>query len=320
MLVEVRDLKKYFPIRTGLFSKKQIIRAVDGITFSIKEKETFGLVGESGCGKTTLGRTILRLIEPSSGEIKFMGKEISSLREKELFPLRRYMQIIFQDPYSALNPQKTVYQTLSRPFKLYGKFENNSEIIEAVSKILEEVGLSPPSDYLNKFPDELSGGERQRVVIARAVATRPKFVVADEPISKVDAHIRGQLLDLMQEIQRKTNVSYLYITHDLLTARYVCHRIAVMYLGEFVEVAPANELFRNPLHPYTEGLLYSIPVPDPDVPPPKGIKGEPVSIVEHVLGCKFYNRCPYVRPICKKEKPRLIQVGKKHFVSCHFAS
>jgi len=323
-IIEVKGLKKYYPLKLGffktLFSKEvPFIRAVDGVSFNIYKEEVFGLVGESGCGKTTTGKCIIKLIEPTAGKIIFDGKDITHLSEKEMKPLRKEMQIIFQDPYESLNPRMSILDIISEPLHLQNIVTNPDEIREKVIKVMEAMGLTPAEEFLYRFPHELSGGQRQRVAIARAFIVNPKFVVADEPVSMLDASIRTETVKLMLRLIKEFHCSYLYITHDIALARYMCNRIAVMYLGKIVEQGKTEDLIKHPLHPYTEALLAAVPVPDPTARRIEiVIKGEVPSPINPPSGCPFHTRCPYVKEICKKEKPKLMEYRKGRLVACHY--
>lgn len=324
MLLEVQSLKKYFPIKLGLIKsligKAPLVRAVDGVSFNIKAGEVFGLVGESGCGKTTTGRCILRLIEPTGGRIVYKGEDITNLPlEREMRRLRRSMQIIFQDPYESLNPRMSVYDIIAEPIRLQKITENAEETLEMVKRALEEMRMVPPDEYLYRFPHELSGGQRQRVAVARAFVLEPDFIVADEPTSMLDASIRGEVLKLILSLIGKTQCAFLYITHDFALARYTCDRIAVMYLGKIVEKGLTEEVIKNPAHPYTEALLAAVPVPDPTARRTEVvIKGEVPSPINPPPGCRFNTRCPYANDRCIKEEPELVEVDKDHYFACYF--
>ena len=323
-LIEVKNLKVYFPVKKSLFGKRLYVRAVDGVDLVIDVREVVTLVGESGCGKTTLGKTIAGLIKPTSGKILFEGKDIQSLDRKSYLEYRRSVQIVHQDPYASLNPTKTVSQILSFPLRRWGIAKSREEIIERVTKLLELVGLTPPEEFLNKYPHQLSGGQRQRVAIARAISVNPKLVVADEPITMIDVSLRLGILDLLLDLRKKLGTAYLFITHDFGAARYLSAkgggRIAVMYLGKIVDMGPAEEVIRNPLHPYTQILLQAVPVPDPELSrKKKPIKLRSLDIPSPLNpppGCKFHTRCPYAMDKCSKEEPPLVEVKSKHYVAC----
>jgi peptide/nickel transport system ATP-binding protein len=326
-IIRAVNLKKWFPLKLGFFktliSKTPLfVKAVDGVSFNIKKGEIFGLAGESGSGKTTTGRLLLRLIEPTYGQIFFKGKEITRLSVNEQLPLRREMQIIFQDPYESLNPRMTVSDIISEPLRVLGISSNEKEIEDLIYKVLRDVKLTPPDEFLFRYPHELSGGQRQRVAIARAFVTNPSFIVADEPVSMLDVSIRAEILNIMLDLARRNNVSFLYITHDLALARHMCDRIAIMYLGKIVELGETEKIIFEPLHPYTKALLEAVPIPDPDVK--RGevvIKGEIPSPINPPKGCRFHTRCPsYLGDICATKRPRLIDVGNRHYVACHLYS
>ena len=322
-IIEVSDLKKWFPIRKGflrtlLTRKESFVRAVDGITFNVKQKEIFGLVGESGSGKTTTGRLVVKMIDPTSGRIFFKGEDITHLNGGKMKYIRRKLQMVFQDPYESLNPRKTVFDIVAEGLCIQKIVNSEKEIAERVIKALEDVKLVPPEEFLYRYPHELSGGQRQRVAIARTFIVNPEFVVADEPVSMLDVSIRAEILNLFIELIEKFNVSILYITHDLATARHMCHGIAVMYLGKIMEMGSAEDIVYEPLHPYTNALLSAVPVPDPKSRRTKlTIKGEIPSPIDPPPGCRFCTRCPAVEEICRKEEPELINVGKEHYVACH---
>ncbi|HBP87963.1 MAG TPA: peptide ABC transporter substrate-binding protein [Nitrospiraceae bacterium] len=318
-LLQVTGLKKYFPVRSGLFSRVSAwVQAVDDVTFHLKQGETLGLVGESGCGKTTVGRSILRLMEPTAGTVTFEGKDVLALSSKELRQTRRRMQIIFQDPYSSLNPRMTIGAIVAEPLKIH-QIAKGQELQDQVNQLFIRVGLRP--EHQSRYPHEFSGGQRQRVGIARALALNPKFIVCDEAVSALDVSIQAQILNLLRDLQQEFHLSYLFITHDLNVVQYLADRIAVMYVGKFAEVAPAEDLFATPKHPYTQALLSANPVPDPTAPPKRIIlPGDVPSPLNPPAGCRFHPRCPEVMDVCKKVEPTLTQIGppeKGHQVWCH---
>jgi oligopeptide/dipeptide ABC transporter ATP-binding protein len=297
-------------------SRRQLfVRAVDGVSFDIRRSEIFGLVGESGSGKTTTGRVLLRLTEPTDGKIFFKSKDITHVPQKEMKRYRTKMQIIFQDPYESLNPKMTVADIVAEPLYVQGEVH----VEDKVRKALEDVELTPPSEFLFRYPHELSGGQRQRVAIARALVLNPEFIVADEPVSMLDVSIRAEVLNLMVDLVEKYGVSLLFITHDLALSRHMCNRIAVMYLGKIVEKAPVEKIIYEPAHPYTQALIRAVPVPDPTSQRSEAvIKGEIPSPVDPPSGCRFHTRCPsYIGNICKELEPQLLEVDKDHFVACH---
>ena len=315
-LIEVTDLKKHFPIRKGILGRTVgNVLAVDGVSFSINEGETLGLVGESGCGKTTVGRTVLRLIEPTSGEIKIRGQEIGSLTKSELRPLRRQMQIVFQDPFSSLNPRIRVGKIVGEPLKVHG-VGDKAEREERVAQLFKKVGLRP--EQINNYPHQFSGGQRQRVSIARALALDPGFIVADEPVSALDVSIQAQVINLLMDLQRELRLSYLFVSHNLAVVEHISHRVAVMYLGRIVEYADKASLFANPLHPYTEALLAAVPLPDPSLSRTKHrVTGDVPSPINPPTGCHFHPRCPIAEARCKVERPFLREIAPGHQISCH---
>ena len=316
-LVEVRNLKKYFPIRKGLLQREVArVHAVDDVTFAVREGETLGLVGESGCGKSTLGRTIVRLLEPTEGSVIFEGRDISSLGPRALRPLRRQMQMVFQDPYASLNPRKRVGSIIGTPLKIHGV--EKSKRRERVQELLETVGLSP--EHYNRFPHEFSGGQRQRIGVARALALNPKLVVADEPVSALDVSIQSQMLNLLDDLQKELQLTYIFIAHDLGVVRHVSNRIAVMYLGKLVELSPAEELYTRPIMPYTEALLSAVPIPDPDLSEQRErivLQGDVPSPIAPPSGCRFHPRCRYATEICQQVEPPLADYGNGHLAACH---
>ncbi len=314
VLIKVRNLKKYFPTG-GLLFGRLWVKAVDGISFEIRRGETLGLVGESGCGKTTTGRLLLKLIKPTSGEIYFNGKNILKLRGRALKQFRREANIVFQDPYTSLDPRMTVFNIIMEPLRIHGIHVPDPE--EFVIKLLYEVGLN--ETHLYRYPHEFSGGQRQRIAIARILALRPKFIVLDEPTSALDVSVQAQILNLLKDLQRKYNLTYLFISHNLGVVKYMSNRIAVMYLGKIVELASARELFENPLHPYTKALFSSIPIPDPEIAKKRTrmkIVGEPPSPINPPPGCRFHPRCPYASDVCRTKEPPFVEVGRDHYVSC----
>lgn len=317
-LLKVERLKKYFPVKGGIFQHTVgYVKAVEDISFTLDKNETFGLVGESGCGKSTAGRTILRLYEPTAGKVTFENQDIFSLSKQEMRPLRQKMQMVFQDPYSSLNPRMTVGSIIGEALLEHGlctKREMKSRVLE----IMDQCGLLPYQ--IDRYPHEFSGGQRQRVGIARALALKPAFIVCDEPVSALDVSIQSQIVNLLCDLQEKFHFSYLFISHDLSIVRHISHRIGVMYLGELIETAPKQELYQNPLHPYTRALLSAVPVPDPDAARNRIIlPGDMPSPVDPPAGCKFHTRCPMCKEICKQEHPPMLDAGNGHQVACHFA-
>jgi peptide/nickel transport system ATP-binding protein len=323
-LVEVENLKVWFPIKSGLVLDRHVgdVRAVDDVSFEIRRGETLGLVGESGCGKSTVGRTLLRLYKPTAGRIVFDGQDITTLGERELRPLRRRMQIVFQDPFASLNPRHSVGRIVGEPLRVHGLTEGRRSTGRRVRELLQVVGL--PADAATRYPHEFSGGQRQRIGLARALALNPDFVVADEPVSALDVSIQAQIVNLMEELQAEFGLTYLFIAHDLAVVRHISTRIAVMYLGWIVEVSPADELYDNPLHPYTISLLSAVPIPDPVVEREREailLPGDLPSPANPPPACRFHTRCPYIQPTrCRDEVPPLRPLeGSGHLVACHWA-
>lgn len=323
IVLEIVALRKYFPIRRSFFELfsargQKYIPAVDEVSFTVREGETLGFVGESGCGKTTLGRTILRLIEPTIGGIYYRGTDITSLKKKDLVSMRRNMQMIFQDPHGTLNPRRTVSNIIRQTIRIHQLADTKSGENKLIGKALEVVGLTPVDEFWDRYPQLLSGGQRQRVGIARVLVLEPKLVIADEPVSMLDVSVRIGILELILKLKEDYGISLIFITHDLSTARYVCDRIAIMYLGKIVEVAPAEVVIKSPLHPYAKALIQAVPLPVPrkhlpDIP----IKGYVPLSPEDFRGCRFNPRCLYPGKVCREREPRLIEVGDEHFVACH---
>ncbi len=315
-LLEVRNLKKYFPIKGGIFSKAiGYVYAVDGVSFNLSEGESLGLVGESGCGKSTTARAILRLIEPTEGEILFEGKDVCKLDHEEMRSIRRDMQIVFQDPYASLDPRRTVEQIIGEPLDVF-RVTTKKERKDRIAYLIQKVGLSP--DHARRYPHEFSGGQRQRIGIARALALNPKLIIGDEPVSALDVSIQAQVINLLEDIQKEFKLSYIIIAHDLAVVEHVCDRIAVMYLGRIVELAKDRELYTSPLHPYTVALLSAIPVPDPNITKKRIIlEGDVPSPMRPPAGCHFHTRCPRRKKECETAVPQLADIGNGHSVSCH---
>lgn len=316
-LVQIANLRKHYDAGRG-----RTVRAVDGVSFSIARGETLGIVGESGCGKTTLGRCILRLVEPTSGDVRFDGQNLLQLKKAELRRLRRRMQIVFQDPYSSLNPRMTVGSIIGEPFVIHEKF-SRSEIRQKVSELLGLVGLDPA--YFSRYPHEFSGGQRQRIAIARALALSPDFIVADEPVSALDVSVQAQIVNLLQDLQQKLGLTYLFISHGLPVVEHISTRVGVMYLGKLVEIAPADEIYRHPLHPYTQALLASSPIPDPVAGRERKAQivrlgGDVPTPIAPPSGCRFHTRCPHVMEECKVKEPALTEVAPGHFAACFLHS
>lgn len=314
-VIRVEHLKKFFPVKGKLFEKKQYVKAVNDISFSIRRGETLGIVGESGCGKSSLGRTVLKVHQPDSGHIYFNGTDITKLNEKQMYPYRQKMQMIFQDPYASLNPRFTVGETIAEPMEIYQMYDPK-ERMERVQQLMETVGLKP--DHIRRYPHEFSGGQRQRIGIARTLALNPEFIVCDEPFSALDVSIQAQIINLLEKIQDERKISYIVVAHDLNAVRHISHNIGVMYLGHLVEIGPAAEVYQNPKHPYTKALISSIPVADPDY---TGLgkriilEGEVPSPIHVPKGCPFSTRCKYCTEKCKEQMPELRTVGEEQ-VAC----
>lgn len=317
-LLEVKNLKVYYPVKVrknALASEKRFVKAVDDISFSIRQGETFGLVGESGCGKSTTGKTIVRLLKPTGGQVLFEGQDIFAEGKKS--DLSQKIQIIFQDPYSSLDPRFTVGRCIAEPMRVH-KMGTAKEQEERVRSLMHDVGLRP--EAYTKYPHEFSGGQRQRIGVARALALNPSLIVCDEPVSALDVSIQAQILNLMQDLQEKYHLTYLFISHNLAVVEHLCDRVAVMYLGNLVEVAETEDLFCHPVHPYTQALLDAIPVPDPEIPTMHNmLEGDVPSLMNPPTGCCFHTRCPHACEQCSKEKPALQDMGNGHFVACHLA-
>ncbi len=317
VLIDVRGLKKYFPAERSLFGRTtRHMKAVDDISFQIYRGETFGLVGESGCGKSTTGRSVIRLYDVTAGEIRYEGQNMAAMNEKQLRSYRRRMQAIFQDPYSSLNPGMTVLQLISEPLEIHTAY-SRAERREVVLELLGKVGLK--REHADRYPHEFSGGQRQRISIARALAPRPEFVLCDEPISALDVSVQAQVVNMLEDLQGEFGLTYLFIAHDLSMVRHISNRIGVMYLGKLVEVASSDELYRRPAHPYTQALLAAIPVPDPKVANVEIplLQGELPSPLEEIAGCKFRSRCPFANGRCAAEEPALKEIAPGHYAACH---
>lgn len=321
-IVRVENLKKYFPVKKGfleqlLARKMSYVKAVDDVTFSINKREIFTLAGESGCGKTTTGRLVVRLLKPTSGQIIFRDQDISKLEGEKLRLLRRKMQIVFQDPYASLNPRMTVGDAVGHPLEIHG-VAKGEEKRKIVLDVFDQVGLTPPEQFINLYPHQLSGGQRQRAALARSIILKPELIVADEPVSMIDVSLRTTIIDLMLNFRKELGLTYLFITHDLAVAKYISDRIAIMYLGKIIEMGSKERLFLNPTHPYTQALLSAIPVPDPErkrktIP----LEGEVPSAINIPAGCRFHPRCPYKKSECTIKEPTLRETEKDHLVACH---
>jgi len=321
--LKVVDLKKWFPVRMGVVSrllsrKPKHVKAVDGVSFEVKKGEIFGLAGESGCGKTTTGKTILRLLEPTGGEIYFQGENITSLGKTEIKNLRKKMQIVYQDPYESLNPRMTVYDIISEPIDVHKLADSPAEKEEIIYDVLKDVELVPQEEFIMRYPHELSGGQRQRVAIARTLVMKPSFIVADEPISMLDVSIRAGILKMMLRTGEAGGISYIFVTHDLAYARHICDRGAIMYLGKIVEMGTMDALVKNPLHPYTVALMTAVPVPDPRLEKARAIiGGEVPTPIDPPSGCRFHPRCSKCMETCREGEPVLREVENGHYVACH---
>lgn len=316
-LLDVRGLKKYFYTSKGLFGKnKQTLKAVDDVSFQIRRGETFGLVGESGCGKSTTGRSIVRLYDVTAGEIRFDGTDLAHLSDRELKPFRKRMQTIFQDPYSSLNPGMNVTQLISEPMEIHG-FGSKAEHRETVLELLNKVGLKP--EHAERYPHEFSGGQRQRISIARALSVKPEFILCDEPISALDVSVQAQVVNMLEDLQAEFGLTYLFIAHDLSMVRHISDRIGVMYLGKLVELAPSDELYNHPAHPYTQALLAAIPVPDPNAASGAAamLEGDLPSPLAGSAGCRFASRCPFATDRCRQQEPEWKEISPGHFAACH---
>ncbi len=322
-LLHVEHLCKRFPVESGVFGRgaKRYVHAVDDISFDIYPGETFGLVGESGCGKSTTGRCIMRLIEPTSGTVIFDGQDVSQLKGKDLKKMRHDMQYIFQDPYASLNPRMTIGEIVSEPLVIHGEMTDKAERMDHVRHLLDIVGLNP--EHINRYPHEFSGGQRQRVGIARAFALRPKLIICDEPVSALDVSIQAQVLNLLKDLQTEFGTAYLFIAHDLSVVQHISDRVAVMYLGNLMEYSDWKTLYDEPHHPYTQSLLSAVPVPDPDVQHSRKriiLPGDPPSPIDPPSGCRFHTRCPIAQKQCSETKPELREVCPGHFCACHYAA
>ena len=318
-LIEVRSLKMYFPVGVSLFSRPKQLKAVDDVSFDLYPGETFGLVGESGCGKTTVGRTLVRRYKPTAGQILYRGEDIAGLDEKAVLPFRRKMQMIFQDPYASLNPRMTVSSIIAEPMRLQGV---DVQTIDArVRELVERVGLK--QDHLNRYPHEFSGGQRQRIGIARSLAMHPEFIVCDEPISALDVSIQAQVINMLEELQEQMGMTYLFISHDLSMVRHISQRVGVMYLGHMVELASAEELYSNMQHPYTQALMSAVPIADPDLAAQSNrivLQGDVPQPIDPPAGCPFASRCRYCQKVCAETMPETREIAPGHFLACHVAA
>jgi oligopeptide transport system ATP-binding protein len=318
-LVQIRDLQMHFPVTKGIILQRQVgaVKAVDGVSFNIKKGETLGLVGESGCGKSTTGRAILQLYRPTAGSVVFQGTDLTKLKGEEMRRMRRKVQMIFQDPYASLNPRMTVGDIIGEPIKVHN-LRQGKEVRTRVQELLQLVGLNPY--FINRYPHEFSGGQRQRIGVARALAVEPEFVVCDEPVSALDVSIQAQIINLLEELQEQFGLTYLFIAHDLSVVRHISDRVAVMYLGKMMELADRNAIYDDPLHPYTKALLSAVPVPDPVIEKKREriiLTGDVPSPINPPSGCHFHTRCPYAMEVCSKIEPRFVDQGGGHYVACH---
>jgi oligopeptide transport system ATP-binding protein len=318
-LLDVRNLVMHFPLTKGIIIQRKVgaVQAVDGVSFSVKRGETLGLVGESGCGKSTTGRAILQLYKPTAGQVMFHGKDLTTLDGGDMRKMRRYLQMIFQDPYASLNPRMTVGNIIAEPMQIHNLVAKN-ERNDRVQELLETVGLNPY--FANRYPHEFSGGQRQRIGVARALAANPEFIVADEPVSALDVSIQAQIVNLLEDLQQQFGLTYLFIAHDLSVIRHISDRVAVMYLGKMVELADRDDLYENPLHPYTKALLSAVPIPDPVIEKKRDriiLTGDVPSPINPPSGCHFHTRCPYVMDVCKVDEPAFAEQATGHFVACH---
>ncbi len=317
-ILRTENLKKHFPVKKGFFGRaKGAVKAVDGVSFEVMPGETLGLVGESGCGKSTFGRVVLRLLDPTDGKVAFEGEDITKIDQRALRPLRRRMQIIFQDPYSSLNPRMTVKATVGEAMRIHGLSKGGSEEEQKIAALMKKVGLRP--EQMSRYPHEFSGGQRQRIGIARALAVEPKFIVADEPVSALDVSVQAQIVNLLSDLQEELGLAYLFIAHDLSVVEYLSHRVAVMYLGRVVELTTAESLYADAKHPYTQALLSAVPTPDPQAKSERIVlRGDVPSPLEPPAGCHFHPRCPIAeKGLCDREAPVLREVGSGHWASCH---
>ena len=322
-LIEVKDLKMYFPVTKGIVLRRKIgdVKAVDGLTFSIRKGETLGLVGESGCGKSTTGRALIQLYKPTTGEVIFHGTDLTKLPPEQMRQMRRKVQMIFQDPYASLNPRMTVGDIIAEPIMVHNLRKGKEEVRERVQELLKLVGLNPY--FINRYPHEFSGGQRQRIGIARALAVEPEFVVCDEPVSALDVSIQAQILNLLEDLQNQLGLTYLFIAHGLAAVKHISDRVAVMYLGKIVEIAAGAQLYQAPTHPYTQALLSAVPIPDPALERTRAriiLTGDVPSPLNPPSGCRFHTRCPIATEHCKQEEPELKDIGGGHMVSCHRSS